>query len=199
MNRHVKRLSGTLAAFMLAAAIAVPAFASEVTSPAGKTPIPVTVTTATDGSPLLFRVTMPTALAVNVTSNGDVTVATNAAITNLSAGAVAVSGMTITSADGWEIAPYDSNFAKLPVNSKTIALDVNGCKTLGTNSISFQPSAFKNKSHEPYMWAGTGNGETISNNTVDLDVGAKVSAQSTALTGVTAANLVFTVSWYTGR
>lgn len=183
----------------LVSALSVSAFAADITAAGGGASIPVQVTTGTGGdSPLLFRVTMPTAISVNMTKDGEVTAAVGD-IVNGSAGTVKVSDLTIQAAHGWEVDNFDSQFGKLPVDSNHIGLSINGCKTTGADAIAFDGSAFKNDNGDAYMWAGTGNGESAANNSIDLQADAKLSAHSTALSGVTAANVTFTVSWYTGN
>jgi len=76
-----------------------------------------------------FSVTVPTSLALTVSKSGKVYAPTNAAIVNNSTGNVAVTGITVTTANGWRLVPYDYNMAAAKVNSKLIGFSVNGAKT----------------------------------------------------------------------
>ena len=76
-----------------------------------------------------FSVTVPANLVLTVSKNGKVYAPTNAAIVNNSTGDVAVTGITVTTANGWKLVPYGYNMAAAKVNSKLIGFSVNGAKT----------------------------------------------------------------------
>lgn len=77
-----------------------------------------------------FSVTVPANLILTVSENGTVYAPTNAAIINHSTGAVAVKSITITTANGWKIVPYNYNMAQAKVDSKLIGFAVNGAETV---------------------------------------------------------------------
>lgn len=190
---NAKKFISAALALVMALSLCVPAFAADITTSGGNSEVPVHVTSVGDG--LTFKVTMPTAIEIAVTSDGSATVSA-ATITNKSAGAVQVTGMTIAAASGWAIRDYNSNFNSYAVNTKALGMTVNGLATTGADAIAFSKDAFKNDNAESYMWAGIA-GDAV-HNTVDLTMAAKLPAQADTLSGETAANIVFTVAWYTG-
>lgn len=87
-----------------------------------------------------FSVTVPASLSLVVSKNGEVYAAENAAIVNNSTGAVEVTAVTVTAANGWMLAPYTANMANTKVNTKLIGFSLNGAGTTGhsnTENLTF--------------------------------------------------------------
>lgn len=142
--------------------------------------VPLTAAAAT------FNVTVPTQLPITVAADGKVTTASTVKIVNGSCGAVKVSNVTVAGLEGWATVGYDaSDMAAEKVGSKKIALEINGSKTTGANLFGFTAANF------PKM---NGANDTTSDEMI-VTYTAKVPAQSTALTGVSIANVTFTVTW----
>ena len=187
-----KMLTGALACAM-ALSMSVPAFAADVETAGGNSGnIPVKVTAAAP----TFRVTMPTAFTINVAADGTVTTAKNLEITNLSNGAVKVTAMAATAADGWTIKDYENDFGQYAVDSKMLGLSIRENDTHDEGGIDFAAETFVNDQGDNFMWSGSGaNGQAAVHNKIALPYEARVSANSAALTDATAANVVFTVAW----
>lgn len=133
--------------------------------------VPVTLTVANEYRAV--NVTVPASLPVYVI-NGTVVTADNVKITNNSkTGAIQVTGIKVT--DGaYRVGSYDS-FS----GSKTIALKINGCTTVGAGGMSIIGSAF------PVIAAG---------GSQTLTYFAKVSGDAPNSDNVNAMNVVFTIS-----
>jgi hypothetical protein len=133
--------------------------------------VPVTLTVANEYRSV--NVTVPASLPVYVI-NGTVVTADNAKITNNSkTGSIQVTGIRIT--DGaYKVGSYDS-FS----GSKTIALKINDCVTIGAGEMSITSSAF------PVISAGSSQA---------LIYYTKVSSDAPNADNVQAANIVFTIS-----
>jgi len=76
-----------------------------------------------------FSVTIPASLSLIVSKTGAVYSANNAAIVNHSTGAVEVTAVTVTTANGWTLAPYSTNMANAKVDTKLIGFALNGAAT----------------------------------------------------------------------
>ena len=85
-----------------------------------------------------FSVTLPTALPVSVDVDGNVTTATPV-IKNTGGMTVTVAAATVEPLDGWEIVPWETDFGKLPVNSKKFAMSFYGSK-VPTDGVIALPS-----------------------------------------------------------
>jgi len=81
-----------------------------------------------------FSVTVPASLALVVSKTGKVYSANNAAIVNNSTGAVEVTAVTVTTANGWTLAPYSSNMANAKVDTKLIGFALNGAATANAST-----------------------------------------------------------------
>lgn len=76
-----------------------------------------------------FSVTVPASLTMTVSKYGEVYAASNAAIVNNSTGMVEVTGITVSTDNGWTLVPYGSNMASAKVDSKLIGFSVNGAQS----------------------------------------------------------------------
>ena len=85
------------AAFLLAAQMAVPAFAKEFS-----TTMPLTATAPT------FSVTLPTSIPISVTTEGKVITPNNLSIMNNSGGPVEVTSISVESGSDWMLTDYNN-------------------------------------------------------------------------------------------
>ena len=76
-----------------------------------------------------FSVTVPASLSLTVSEYGAVYAADNAAIVNNSTGAIAVTGVTVSAANGWTLVPFSSNMAAAKVDTKLIGFSLNGAQS----------------------------------------------------------------------
>ncbi len=191
----IKRMAALAMSLALAGAMTGSAFAADITTDGGNASVPIQLTVG-DGSGsggeggggTNFSVTVPTSLPVNMAADGTVTTATDAKIVNNSGGPVKVANMTIAGANGWTIEDYDSfDATTTAANTKKFAMKINGDKTTGTDTISFTESNF------PQI-AGKNNTDS---DELAINYDAKVPAQTTDLSDVNIANVVFTVGWDT--
>lgn len=191
-----KMLTGALACAM-ALSMSVPAFAADVGESGGNSGnIPVNV----EAEAPTFRVTMPASFNIHVDANGNVNMAETYAITNQSNGAVDVKDMTASAAGEYKLVDFtDHQFSGDKVNARNLGLSINGYETNDGGGIDFDDnSMMQNAADENYMWTGVAaNDQEVKNNVIDLDVDARVSAFNAAVDSETAANVVFTVGWYT--
>jgi len=74
-------------------------------------------------------------MTLAVSKHGEVYAANNVAILNHSTGAVTVSGVSVTTANGWTLVPYTTNMANEKMDSKLIGFIINGAQTasIGTS------------------------------------------------------------------
>ena len=133
-----------------------------------------------------FSVTVPTSLPVSVDANGAVTVATDAKIINNSFGAVKVTDLKVAATGGWALFDYDSaDMTAEKVNTKKMAMIINGEKTTGADAISFTAG----------NWNRMEGKNATDSDELAITYNAKVPAQSAAINGSTVANVTFTVAW----
>ena len=81
-----------------------------------------------------FSVTVPASLSLTVSEHGAVYSANNAAIVNNSTGAIEVTGVAVSTANGWTLAPYSSNMANAKVDSKLIGFSINGAQSAASGT-----------------------------------------------------------------
>ncbi|MBQ8186634.1 MAG: hypothetical protein IJ037_07150 [Clostridia bacterium] len=126
-----------------------------------------------------FSVTVPAVMMLAVSETGEVTAADNAVIINNSSAAVVVSDITILSADGWTIVPYDTNMANEKVNANLIGFRIENIRTTDYgDSETF-----------------TGNWTLDSGDELSLDYDAVVSAASHAITDEQVLTVIFVIGW----
>ena len=140
---------------------------------AGSTTATVPVTLTVSNVYRAVNVTVPASLPVYVI-NGTVVVANNAMITNNSKiNAVRVTGLSVT--DGaYKVTAYDS-FS----GSKSIALKINGCPTVGTGSVPIKSTSFPEIRPQGHLL---------------LKYYAKISGDAENVENLQAASVVFTIS-----
>ena len=109
MKKHTSKLIALVLALCLCLSLSVSAFAAEIDSSGGSGSTPVNLSSTSDGteggdpSATAMRVTVPTALPMAMSQDGDVTTANNCQIVNHSYGAVRVKSVSITAASGWKL------------------------------------------------------------------------------------------------
>ena len=103
-----------LAAVMVFSTSAMAVSAAEINQSGGSGTSRVEL--SVNSSPL--RVTVPSVLPIWVDSDNNVTVATDAKITNLSAAPVEVTDVSVTGDNGWSVVPFNTDFTKIPVDTK---------------------------------------------------------------------------------
>lgn len=81
-----------------------------------------------------FSVTVPASLSLTVSEHGAVYAADNAAIVNNSTGAVAITGVTVSTANGWTLVPFSSNMAAAKVDTKLIGFSLNNAQSAVTGT-----------------------------------------------------------------
>lgn len=133
-----------------------------------------------------FSVTVPMTLSISVDEMGVVTTASTAKIINNSFGKVKVTNVSITGANTWEIIPFDTVMATLPVNSKKLGFQLQTDKTIASGLD------FKALSYSVMEGInGSGTDEIV------LVYDAVVPAQSVLLGSTQVADIVFTLAWAT--
>ena len=77
----------------------------------------------------VFSVTIPANLSLVVSETGEVFSSDAAVIVNNSTGTVTVTGLEVSSANGWMLVPYDADLASAKVDSRLIGFSLNGSPT----------------------------------------------------------------------
>lgn len=125
-----------------------------------------------------FSVTVPTSLSLGMSQAGQIYAATTAQIVNNSTGAVTVTGVKFTTANGWTLVPYTTNMADAKVNSKRVGFTVNGEASTVTGSTEAKTTAW----------------QIAKGASLPLDYAAVVSATSKAV-NEQVLTVVFVVGW----
>lgn len=169
--RMKKMIASILSVAMLASMTS--AFAEEIETDGGIASVPVELTTEA----LTFSVTVPTSLPVEVSANGEVTVATDAKIINNSAGAVKVSSVKVDSQNDWTLVDYE-DLSGEKINTKKFGFAINEVGVNSSNgvcSVEFE--------------------SIPANDEIGFTYDAYVAPQATALNSEKMANVIFTVGW----
>jgi hypothetical protein len=179
-ENSMKKVISCLMVLCLTLSLAVPAFASNLTS-TGDASVPVTLTS----NAATFSVTVPTALPISVDAAGVVSTANDVKIINNSPGAVKVTNMTISSGE-WTEVDYDTiDVAALQTDSHVLAMEINGDKTTADNTISFTES----------NWPALDGVNATDSDELPINYNAKLSIQTETNDNVTIATVVFTIGW----
>lgn len=177
MKKFKKVLAIILSVLMITAVSAVSVSAIDVSGGSDTTKVELTVEAAT------FKVTVPTVLPYAVDANGNVTVATDAKISNLSNGPVQVTDVTAKTLNAWEIVENGTDFQNVKVNSQQFTMTLNGDNfPAGTTSALTLGSA----------WTPI-NG----NSDLALPYSGDFAEQADIIDGENIANVIFTIGWYT--
>lgn len=123
-----------------------------------------------------LRVTVPSVLPIDVDSDNNVTVATNASINNLSDGPVEVTNVAVDAKNGWTIVPFATDFTKVPVDTKQFGMTMYDDDVAdGVPASLFD--VIKGSSQLPVRYDGT------------------VAIQSSTIHHLDIGHVVFTVAW----
>ena len=200
--KNLKRFLSLSMALCLSLAMmtAASAAGNEATNSGGSATSSVTLSSTADGTmegdpaATAMSVTVPTVLPIAVGTDGTVTTATDAKITNNSYGAVKVSAVSVQAADGWHLADFTTNMADEKVDSNLIgmALTIGGGAQLATDDSSTESQALLVAAAEGCYMTGVGN---TSGNSVAIAYDAVVSPVSNAVTNTGVASVIFTVEW----
>lgn len=165
------------AAFLLAAQMAVPAFAEEFS-----TTMPLTATAPT------FSVTLPTSIPISVTTEGKVITPNNLSIVNNSGGPVEVTSISVESGSDWTLTDYNngdpSNLLKQGIDKHLFAFGL----TVNEDTAATTGAGSQSLSFDKDKWA------LNPKETASIICGAIASASTAASSGE-ADKLVFTVDW----
>ena len=128
-----------------------------------------------------FSVTLPAAMVMTISEDGEVHTAENVVIINNSTAAVKVTGVSVTAAGSWTLVPYTYNMAAAKVDSKLIGFSLNGAATKQTGN-SENLTLF-------------GDWTIAKGASLPLTYDAVVSATSTAMLNEQVLTLVFVLDW----
>lgn len=176
MKTNLKLLSLFLVLAMLLSA--TPVMAAE-----GDQTVPVDLTVEAP----IFSVTVPIALPITITEDGEIVTSDSAAIINNSAGPVVISDIQINGINGWETVSFGSiDMATAKVNTKNVSLQlIFGDKDTGT-TVSTTGEDINDF---------TGFIRLAKAETLPLLYDAEVPAQKTVYESAQIAEVIFTVGW----
>lgn len=190
MKRIKSRILSGILALCLVAGLSLPAFAtSGISASGGSAATPLNLTAAAAS----FDVVVPTGIALTI--NADATVTCPAAsavrITNNSAGAVKVSGISMSEGT-WHLASYNGGnralLAKEAVDAKKLGFQL----SVAGDSAATTKAGNQTLTHDASKWV-IEPGASLS-----ITTAAIATAVSRAIeTSETAASVVFTISWNT--
>ena len=128
----------------------------------------------------VFSVTVPVTLPLVVDESGEVHVGT-AEIINASTGEVVVSAVSISTKNGWQLVPFNTDMAHEKVDAKLLGFKINGVQTS------------KNGSAETFSLAAPW--EIAENGRLPIVYDAVVSAVSQPVTEQDVLSIVFVLEW----
>ena len=127
-----------------------------------------------------LRATVPSVLPIDVDSDNNVTVATNAKITNLSDGPIEVTNVAVDPQNSWTIVPFTTDFTKVPVDTKQYGMTMYDDDVVdGVPAILFD--VIEGDSELAVVYDGN------------------VAIQSDAIDHLDIGHVVFTVAWNSGE
>ena len=154
---------------------------TSVDSATGAASVPVTVTREA----ATFSVTVPSTLPIAVDADGNVTTATDATIINNSGAPVAVTKVELNSQSNWTLAAYSRDILNLPVDTRQFGLQMNiGDKTIATSN-----------SGTSDVLSDSLNARIAKGQNCAVTYDALFPAQTSAVSDIQIANVVFTVGW----
>ncbi len=200
----MKKFIAIVLSLCMVCAMSVSAFAAEVDTDGGAGTTPVYLSSTEDGSiggnpsPTAMSVTVPTALPMAMSQNGDVTTATDCKIINNSYGAVRVKSVTISTANGWKLTAFGDKSIlaseKVDSNKLGFAMTIGDGQVVKTdNSDNAQQALISAPIAGCYM-SGAGN---TAANSVAVNYSAIVTPLSAPVTNANIANVVFVIEWDT--
>ena len=183
-NLIPKKLMVGAFTLMLAASMPMAAFASNIDVAGGTGSAVVNL----DVEAPTFSVTVPTALPINVSADGEVTTSSEAKIVNNIHGSVIVTNVTVTGKTYWQVVEADKDMSSVAVNTKEFGMTINGDKTTAEGALTFSQG----------NWAAIG-AKDDAGNTDELAItyDAVVAPQASNIDATEIADIVFTVGWNT--
>ena len=128
----------------------------------------------------IFSVTVPVVLPLTVDENGEVHTGT-AEIINASTGEVIVSSVSISTKNGWQLVPFDTDMAHAKVDAKQLGFKINDSETTKTGDT------------ETLVLRGSW--DIAESGKLPLSYDAVVSAVSKAITEQEVLSVVFVLEW----
>ena len=200
----MKKFIALALSLCMVCAMTVSAVAAEVESDGGAGTTPVYLSSTEDGSidgepaATAMSVTVPTALPMAMSQNGDVTCADNCKIINNSYGAVRVKSVTITTANGWKLTAFGDKSTlageKVDSNKLGFAISIGGGTMKMTDGSNANSQSLISTPIAGCYMSGVGNPGA---NTVAVEYAAIVTPLSAAVTNANIANVVFVIEWDT--
>lgn len=191
----MRKIISVLLAVMIVLSVSAIAVSAEVTQSGGSDTTRVELTYGTlvdtdgDGIPdtpdhgANFRVIVPSVIPYSVDSDGNVTVADNLKIQNLSNGQVDVTGVRAETVNGWEIVANGTDFKQVPVDSKQFTMTLNGDNFGAGTAVD--------------LTLGSGWTTIDGQSDMALTYSGDFAVQSTQINAGHIANVIFTVAWHT--
>lgn len=175
--------TNTTKVFSLFLVLAMLLSATPVMAAEGDQTVPVDLTVEAP----IFSVTVPIALPITITEDGEIVTSDSAAIINNSAGPVVISDIQIKGINGWETVNYGSiDMATAKVNTKNVSLQlIFGDKDTGTTV-----STTGEDTNDFASFIRLAKAETL-----PLLYDAEVPAQKTVYESAQIAEVIFTVGW----
>lgn len=203
MKKNIFKLTSIALAIATVFCMAIPTFATDISTNGGNASTPVKLYTTDDGtfdgdpSATALSVTVPTDLPIAVGTNGVTTTATNCKITNNSYGAVRVKSATISGSGDWKLTAFGdkSTLASEKVDSNKIgyAMTIGGGTQVKTTAGNNTQTLISAPVTGCYM---SGVGDTTKNS-VAISYNAIVTPVSKAVTNQAVASVVFVVEFDT--
>ena len=201
--KSFKKIVSLVLAVCLMASLAIGASAANTVDASGGTGTSsVTLSSTADGSiggdpaATKMSVTVPTVLPVAVGTDGTVSTATDAKITNNSFGAVKVANVSIEAAQGWALTAFASKdtlaHEKVDSNKFGFSLSLgNGEKKLTDNKNASKQTLLTDAIEGCFM---SGVGDTAANS-ISIAYDAIVTPVSEAVTNTAIASVLFIIAW----
>lgn len=176
-----KHLMVGILALMMTAAMPMAAFAGNIDTSGGTGSATVNL----DVEAPTFSVTVPTALPINVSADGDVTTSSDVKIVNNSHGPVIVTNVALTGKNDWTVVEAGKDMSGVKVNAKEFGMTINGDKTNAEGNLVFSQD----------NWAAIGAKDDAGNTdelaiTYDAVVAPQADTVNTDI-----AEVVFTIGW----
>ena len=204
MKKNFRKILALTMALCMVFSFAVFASAAtnEATASGGTATSAVTLSSTDDGTlggdpaATKMSVTVPTVLPIAVGTDGTVTVATDAVITNNSYGAVKVDAVSIEAGTGWALTAFGdkSTLASEKVDSNKLGFAITlggGAQQTTDTSDAAEQNLIDGALQGCYM---TGVGDS-SGNTISVNYNAIVTPVSEAVTNSSIASVLFIICW----
>lgn len=200
----MKKFVSIILSLTMLLTLSVAASANEVESDGGAATTPVYLSSTEDGSidgapaATAMSVTVPTALPMAMSQNGDVTTATDCKIINNSFGAVRVKSVSITAGNDWSLTSFGEKSTladeKVDANKLGFAMSIGGGAQVETDDSDASSQDLISAPIDGCYMSGAGN---TSANYVDIEYSAIVTPLSNPVTNANIANVVFVIEWDT--